>query len=533
MQINANNNTDYNRITGLATGIDTDGMVKKSLTEDNIRLNQIKQKRQMIVWKQEAYIDIIKDLKEFYNEYLDILAPEETNLMTSSAYSGLKSESSNKNKIIANAFGGAISGSYEVKVLEVATSAQKQSVNMENLLSIKEINLKTKLCDLGIKNGKVQFSIKDNKSNEDLNTDKIFTVDIKEDETIEELINNLKNTKLDDSSKDILGNYINVNFSELTKKITFKTKDTGVNQKLKISDFTSNLANRLGIDGEVQGTDAKVSIKPPGESTFFQSKAYNKNIFTIDNIQYHIKDCQKGDMVTINVSRDAKEKIEKFKKFIDKYNSLIEKIKTKVEEKKEYKFLPLTEEQKKEMSTDEIKKWQEKAKKGMLSRESNLSNLLINLRETFYSTVEGAGLTAQEIGIETTSNWRDGGKLKLNEEKLKKALETKGDKVEKLFNQSSHNKNEKGILQRFKDTFNNYIGSKGILIKKAGYKGTTWMLNNDLSKKIERKNKAIREMENKIFTKQQRLYKMFAILEKNMNKLNSQSSWLFSQLGNN
>lgn len=517
-----NNNSDYSRITGLATGMDTDGMVNKMIAGEKARLDQMKQNRQIIQWQQEAYIDVIKDLKEFYNGYLDILAPAETNLMSSISYSGLKAESSDSSKINATAFGGAVRGNYAVKVNKIASSAKKQNDVVLNT----ETNLSTKLADikdqdgnnLNIANGTMEFKV----------NGKTFTVNVDSTKSISDFLNDVRNTKLSSDSKETLGSYINVNFSELTRKFTFETKDTGSSQTLSIS---GTAAENLKINGDFTGENAQASIKPPGEGTYFESKEFEKNIFTIDNVQYDISGAKVGDEVNINIKPDATDKVEKFKKFIDKYNSLIEKIKTKVDEKKEYKFKPLTEAQKKDMSADEIKNWEEKAKKGMLSRESNLSSLLANLRQTFYSAVEGAGLSAQEIGIETTSNWRDGGKLKLDENKFKQALETKGDQVQKLFTQSSTNKDEKGILQRFKDTFDNYIGSEGVLVKKAGYKDTRWVGSNDLSKKIEERNKAIKEMENKIYQKQERYYKMFAMLEKNMNNLNSQSNWLYSQLG--
>lgn len=515
MQINgtSNKNTDYNRITGLATGMDIDGMVNKMLTGDNMKLDQMKQGKQIEEWQQEAYIDIINDLKEFYDSYLDILAPSETNLMSNLAYSGLKVQSSDENKIKAIALGGAAKGNYAVKVLQVAETARKQSDAFTE-----GTDLNTKLETLGISNGTMKFQV----------GDKEFSVNVDNTKSIGDFLSDIRNTKLSSDSEEPLGNHINISFSELTRKFTIETKKTGATETLSISGTPAEI---LKINGSFTGKDAKVSIKPPGETEYFESKTFNKNIFTIDNIQYDIDGANINDEVNIDIKADATDKIEKFRKFIDKYNSLIDKIKTKIDEKKEYKFKPLTEEQKKELSDDEIKRWEEKAKKGILSREASLSSLLTNLRETFYSTVEGAGLSAQEIGIETTGKWKDGGKLKLNEAKLKEALETKGDQVQKLFTQSSDNKNEKGILQRFKETFNSYIGSEGVLIKKAGYKDTRWVTNNDLSNKIEKRNKSIKEMQEKIYRKQEKYYNMFAVLERNMNNLNSQSNWLYSQMG--
>lgn len=506
-------NADYSRITGLATGMDTDGMVNKAIAGDKMRIEQAKQNKQAIEWQQEAYVGMIKDLKDFYNSYLDILAPADTNMMTSAAYSGFKAESSDTNKLSVNAYGGALKGTYTMNITQLAEGAKAQTDALADGTTLKS---KLSSIDSTISSGQLKFTVKG----------KEFTVDVKSDSTIEDFIKSVRDAK---NGTDVLGNYININFSELTKKLTIESKDTGSSEIMEISDVTGNLAEKLGINYSYQGKNAKVAITPPGESSPVTVEKPTNN-FTIDNINYNLVGGNAGDTVTVNVKPDATDKVEKFKKFIEKYNSLIENINKKVTEKKDYKYKPLTDDQKKDMKDDEIKNWEEKAKQGMLSRDNNLSNLLLQTRQIFYTAVKGAGLSAQDIGIETTSNWRDGGKLKLDENKLKTALETKGDQVQKLFTQSG-DKDEKGILQRLKDTFNQYIGSDGLLVKKAGYENTRWAGSNDLSKSIEQRNKIIKDLETKMYSKQERYYKLFAALEKNMNSLNSQSNWLASQLG--
>jgi len=51
------------RITGMATGLDVDAMVKKMMLGEQAKVDKVAQERQTIVWKQEAYQDIIKDIK--------------------------------------------------------------------------------------------------------------------------------------------------------------------------------------------------------------------------------------------------------------------------------------------------------------------------------------------------------------------------------------------------------------------------------------------------------------------------------------
>lgn len=528
MQVNStstNTNTDYSRITGLATGMDTDGMVKKMLSYDNIKLDKIKQDKQEIEWKQEEYVDIIKDLKDFQNSFLNILAPSDTNIMKSSAYAGLKADVVNSNtgvcsnSVRINTLDGAQKGNYKIKINNLAQGAILRGIKFDS-----SVNLNTKLKDINgadFENGKLKFTVdKDS-----------FEVNVDTNENLGKFLNDIRSAK--NSNNKILGNLLDVNYSELTHKLTFQTIETGEKSSLKIEN--QNLNGNLNFLGEkstsksVNGMDSSIEITPPNSNTSIKV-IKSTNLFTIDNVEYDISSGNAGDFVDVRIYPDATDKVKVFKNFIEKYNSLIDKLKNKIEQKRNYKFNPLTDAQKKEMSKDEIKNWEAEAKKGLISEDSTISNLLSQLRSTFYDTIKGTGLSANQIGITTTNNWRDGGKLVLDENTFKHALETKGEQVEKLFTQRSNDFSSKGILQRFKESFDKCIGVDGILIKKAGYKDTRWVINNTLSKMIQERTKYIKDMQKKINDKQQMYYKMFAELEKNMNTLNSQSNWLMSQL---
>ena len=90
---------------------------------------------------------------------------------------------------------------------------------------------------------------------------------------------------------------------------------------------------------------------------------------------------------------------------------------------------------------------------------------------------------------------------------------------------------EEGIFQRISDILQDYTkskGKKGILVEKAGLKGDVSSL---LSKDIIKKDKMINEMIKSLATRENSYYLKFSKLEKAMNSLNSQSSWLTQQLG--
>lgn len=503
--------TDYSRITGLATGMDTDAMVKQAVAGDQAKIDSALQSKQILEWQQEAYVDIIKDLKTFQSSYLDILGSNDTSMMKSSTYAGVSATSDEPTKINATVSGGAVKGNYLVEVTQKALTAKGQSSVFSGATQ------SSTLSSLGLTNNKaINITV----------NEEAFTFTVDNTKTVSDLVTSLK--AVTNSNGETLGNLANISFSELTGKFTIETKDTGSGQELAIS---GEAATELGMatgEGNI-GTDAIVSITAPGEAEATVTKSSNK--FTIDNITYDLSNSTNGDTATLTVKADTTEQVAKFKKFIEAYNTLIEKINDKVSEKKNLDYKPLTDSQKEEMTDDEIEKWETQAKKGVLRRESNLSNLLVQLRQSFYSTVEGAGISLTDIGISTTSDYLSGGKLEIDEDKLETALEEKGDLVQKLFTQSGDTSSSKGILQKMKDSFENLVGNNGLLIQKSGYTNTRWTISNELTKSIEAKKAILENLEDRYYEKQTRYYQMFAALEKNINNLNSQSNWLYSQLG--
>ena len=119
---------------------------------------------------------------------------------------------------------------------------------------------------------------------------------------------------------------------------------------------------------------------------------------------------------------------------MDSYNGLIANISDKTSEKKNKDYPPLTDAQKEALSEDEIKKWETLAKKGTLRRDSTLSSLLTKMRSSIYTSVSNTSFgSLSKIGISTTSNYLEGGKLKIDEEKLRAAIEEDPNGIYNLF----------------------------------------------------------------------------------------------------
>ncbi|MCL2096326.1 MAG: flagellar filament capping protein FliD [Oscillospiraceae bacterium] len=63
------------RMTGLASGLDIDGLVQKMLSSQQSRLDKAKQQKELVNWQKDAYRSVITTLNTFQSKFLDILSP--------------------------------------------------------------------------------------------------------------------------------------------------------------------------------------------------------------------------------------------------------------------------------------------------------------------------------------------------------------------------------------------------------------------------------------------------------------------------
>lgn len=231
--------------------------------------------------------------------------------------------------------------------------------------------------------------------------------------------------------------------------------------------------------------------------------------------------------------------VDSIKSMVDEYNKIIELVNKELTTKPDRDYSPLTSEQKKELSESEIETWEEKAKSGMLYGDSDLRSLSSDLR----FIISGGNMEAlRKIGITTSSLYSDNGKLTLDESKLRAALETDPESVEKLFTAPEGSKDEEGrditgIATNLKKVMDKYVKtlgsmeSKGILIKKAGSTSSPMSLTeNAFYKQLAEINKQISKLQTRLESERDRYIKQFTSLETLISQMNSQSSWL-SQLG--
>jgi len=664
----------------MASGIDTDAVVKSMVSNYQANIDKANQAKQTLQWQQEAYRGIITGIKGL-QDYFDPLSSKY--MLSGNSFNTNSIINSDSSIVSATSNSSAKSGTYAVNVQKLAEQAKIEGTSQDSMVKVttlsnwtgktlkfnldadgagtgvaKEvdisdltgsapadlvasINSKIAASDL---NGKITASyvsdvtgdyIKFTKSDStaDITLSKyasggstVSEVSSSSDLAINSGISSssklsnlgitgsfslsydvatntnpiIIDTTSASSIKDLIdkvnsatGGSVTMSIDDTTGKISFLSKDYGSTSSFKIGEVdgaTHTIMSKLGLTGSVPvvtgtapdlittntitiaGKDALIDITAPGQ-TAPTTTTQNSNKFTINGVAYNI--VSKGSS-SLTVTSNSDTVVSNMKKFIEDYNAIVSTINTKLTEKKDKNYAPLTDAQRTSMSADQITTWETKAKIGILRKDDNLTNLMTQLRGTLYSPVyssysSGSPSTGKvslsfgtygtgAIGIDTSTDYSDGGKLVITDEaKLKNAIENNMSDFKKMFIGSSSTPldstkayigspkyNEDGIFSRMDNIMRDYVASPGlgkdgtyslsgymnIFVNKQydfGSSGTSG--KNTLSDQVYNKTLSISKFQTQLNDASTRYYAKFTALEKAMNTLNSQQSALSSMLG--
>ena len=304
---------------------------------------------------------------------------------------------------------------------------------------------------------------------------------------------------------------------------------------------TTDAANLIfGGDGNVSqdGTDGEMSILYNGVQTTITSSS---NTFSIDGLDiratntFNTGSATAEGGVSFTASADTEKVTETVKKFIEAYNAMIDEVRTQATTKPDSNYKPLTDDQKNEMNETSIKNWEDKAKEGILYNSSALKDL-DNATQGIFSSMMINGVSyddLEKIGISFSDDYTAGGKIVFDEEKFKTAMDSDPEKVSDLFT-GTH-----GIVNTIDSTLSTYAtryasrngNSYGVLIEEAGSEKLSLTLtNNSIYKELKDMQETITNLQSQLSTEQDRYISQFTQMERLINQMNSQSSYL-SQLG--
>ncbi|MDT3428007.1 flagellar hook-associated protein 2 [Paenibacillus forsythiae] len=491
------------RISGLSSGMDIDNMVAELMQAKRAPLNKLNQQKQLLDWKREAYREVSTKLVSFRN---DKLQSNINALRAQTKSAGVTG--TNPDAVSVTASNGSTNLAVDIKVNQLAESAE---VNVQFAgVDASTTKLMTVLgTDSSVTSSSVTVKLN--------GVDNQITFDPTQD-TMSSLAKKISS-----------GTGATAAFDSASGKLFIKSKETGANQEIEVS---GDLFDHGVVDSaNYQGKDAEYIINEKWGGTV---KTSASNILSYDGLQITMK--AQGE-ATIQTQTDTDKVLNTIKSFISDYNTLVSSLNSKLGEERYRTFLPLTDDQKKEMKEDEITSWQAKAKSGMLKNDDITSGLVSSMRTavTGYVATGSGSININSIGI-ATGKWNEGGKLVIEDEaKLKQAIEQDPDRVLALFTASgtAPDNSDQGIFTRVSN-----IISKGLddLAKKAGTSRVSSELTSSLLPGSQMGEEArtldirISDMKRKLTTLENNYFKQFTAMETAVNKYNAQSGSLSSFL---
>jgi flagellar hook-associated protein 2 len=506
------------RIGGLASGMDIDTIVGDLMKAERIPLDKLAQKKTTLEWQRDDYRSMNKLLTDLDRFVLDGIALQGT-------FNKKTVTSTNPNVVTATAAGSASNITSNIKVTQLATARNWVSAPiLDTGVSAKGSDL---LKDVSASFGTAPIDLKlkvQKPRNAAFETVKTISIDPTKD-TLESVAKKFSEAGLDMSAF----------YDESTGKFAISNNLTGSGSKLSLEDTaTVNFFSSIGFGSMLSGTNAQLLEATPtvdGKDATFNLNGVTdikrpSNNFTISGVNYSLKALGES---TISSTTDTEGVITSIKDFVKKYNETIEAINKKTAEIKYRDFPPLTDAQRKDLSEKEAELWDEKAKSGMLRGDSILSSGLNTMRSVLYASVNTGDTKydqLSEIGITTSRNYLDKGKLEIDDKKLREALAANPEAVMKMFTGDSTN-NVEGIAKKLRASIDQTVDK--IELKAGNALRTNAQFT--LGKELTDVDKRISAFEDRLKQVEDRYWRQFSAMETAIQRSNQQSAYLMQQFG--
>ena len=552
-------------IYGLSgSGIDVESMVKVGMMTKQSQYDKLYKKEVKNEWVKEAYSSVYSDLQTFNSSTM-------SSYKMSSKTNPMLASSTTSTVATATANADAASMSHSVTVTQLASNAYMQStkaitraasttdststsIYLKDVLynatdlATQESNYSSMSDDDKTKTA-LSFTISDGASGgTGTNTETIsFTYKdlFESNQTLNDLASKIKNS----------GANINAQYDSTNDSFSLYNKSGGAANQINISvtnddsatsdDLARTLLNNLNLgkvntdntsteladltssasSWSVSGQDAKATI---------DGKTYTSttNKISASNVTYTLAST---GTTNVTVSQDTDTLISNVKQFVTDYNKMIDELNTKYNETQYSSYDVLTKSQESKMTADQITKWNEKAKSGLLYHDKNIASIISSMREAIYTpvaSVDSKYNTMMSIGITSST---DQGHLRLDEDKLKKALADDPDSIRQLFASDGETEDPKtgqyktdysqhGVINRI------YDGVSKNLVTMKGYAGTSTETSDGstLGKLILELKTKMNNFKTQMDAYEDRLFKQYDAMEIAIQRLSASMNYVNS-----
>ncbi|MCL2352468.1 MAG: flagellar filament capping protein FliD [Firmicutes bacterium] len=344
-------------------------------------------------------------------------------------------------------------------------------------------------------------------------------------------------------------------YDSFARTFRLEAKNPGAHNGFTLADGPEGfLAGKLfidpsGVNGHAEARDALVSVN--GGPVLSR----DSNDLDINGLKLTLAaetGAGPANALTVTVTKDTASPMDAIRKFVDGYNAMIDAMNKELNTNRPKKdnmsyYEPLTEDQKSAMKEADIANWEAQAKTGLLYGDDILRQIAGSMRDMLYRPVnlgDGRSISLYEIGVTTSSNYRDGGMLVIDEGKLRTALETRAEDVTALFTKESSipyrsgvndyaRLADLGLSERLNDIISNAVGNNGSITRKAGsgIPGSITETSSAMYALIRSQNERIADMLSYLQQREDDYYAMFSKMETAITESNNQMAYLMAQMG--
>ena len=541
-------------IYGLSgSGIDVESLVKVGMMSEQKKYDRIYKKEVETEWRKEAFADVYSAVNTFRSSMSDMRLSSRTKPMTAT------SSLSDVVTATANANAGVMS--HTVEVTQAASNAYLMTASGQKVartntaapasVALKDVAFAGGTMPAGMANGDTALSFKlsngTGTAEVKFTAEEIFTKNL----TLNDLATRINNARFIDSDGKKTALNITASYDAVSDAFSIVNTKSGSDNKVSLSvdtgagsaADTTALLNNLKL-GQVSGgsISAPLSFTAAGTTSTLEAAGTNasvkvdgrtytdlqENKLQVNGVTYTFKkETPAGTTAQVTIAQDQEKLVENVKKFVEDYNKLLDDLHGRYNNNKYPDYEVLTKDQEASMSHEQVEKWNERAKSGLLYRDGYLRSIISDMRDAVTNRVGSAPGRYNNLAAIGITSKDQSGHLKLDENKLRTAISAEPDAVNQIFSHTDDDDNysDNGVATRLAER----LGKRMESLKSHAGMTANKSDRSELGKLIENYEKQMSDFKQLMSSFENQLYKKYNAMEEAISKLSSQFGFFSGQ----
>ena len=541
-------------IYGLSgSGIDVESLVKVGMMSEQKKYDRLYKKEVETEWRKEAFADVYSAVNTFRSSMSDMRLSSRTKPMTAT------SSLSDVVTATANANAGVMS--HTVEVTQAASNAYLMTASGQKVartntaapasVALKDVAFAGGTMPAGMASGDTALSFKlsngTGTAEVKFTAEEIFTKNL----TLNDLATRINNARFIDSDGKKTALNITASYDAVSDAFSIVNTKSGSDNKVSLSvdtgagsaADTTALLNNLKL-GQVSGgsISAPLSFTAAGTTSTLEAAGTNasvkvdgrtytdlqENKLQVNGVTYTFKkETPAGTTAQVTIAQDQEKLVENVKKFVEDYNKLLDDLHGRYNNNKYPDYEVLTKDQEASMSHEQVEKWNERAKSGLLYRDGYLRSIISDMRDAVTNRVGSAPGRYNNLAAIGITSKDQSGHLKLDENKLRTAISAEPDAVNQIFSHTDDDDNysDNGVATRLAER----LGKRMESLKSHAGMTANKSDRSELGKLIENYEKQMSDFKQLMSSFENQLYKKYNAMEEAISKLSTQFGFFSRQ----